>query len=86
MRKLIIFAVALLLFSCAIPGEKQEVQGVSSNFKIEKLFTIEGATIYRFMDAGHYRYFLLGDGRMTNQTTTQSAGKGTSSHDDGVIK
>jgi hypothetical protein len=62
------YLILFLLVSCA-----EDPISVTTNgeFKIGKLFTHEGCTVYRFMDGMNYRYF-------TNCTSTfwkESCGK-----------
>jgi hypothetical protein len=56
MKKLFLaLCFSALLLSCAQDPEYSEQ--VNQNFVVEELFTYKGITMYRFSDAGHYRYF-----------------------------
>lgn len=58
MKHLIVAALAtslLALAGCGKPAESSVRAG--SDFKVDKLFTVDGCTVYRFSDAGHWRYF-----------------------------
>lgn len=51
----------------------------SGAFNVEKLFTNEGCTIFRFEDAGHYRYYSRCDMAVSSSVISefsQSCGKG----------
>jgi hypothetical protein len=50
------------------------------------LFKIDGATVYRFADAGEYHYFLLGDGSAINTRQSRTRAKNTAEHwDDSAV-
>jgi hypothetical protein len=51
---LAILALAALA-GCSKPAETSTVVG--KEFVVDKLFTYEGCTVYRFTDAGYSRYF-----------------------------
>lgn len=56
MKKLTIVAAMTLAFAgCA--KEAENTQMVNAEFSVSKLFTTDGCTVYRFYDAGYYRYF-----------------------------
>jgi hypothetical protein len=44
-----------LLVACGKNGEERKQ--VNPEFLVDKLFTTEGCTVYRFSDAGSFRYF-----------------------------
>ena len=64
---LLAMALGLTLASCAQPGTGVPVQGVAggASFNVQKLFTTDGCTVYRFYDNGNSHYF-------TNCTATVS--------------
>lgn len=64
---LLAMALGLALASCAKPGTGVPVQDVvgDANFNVQKLFTTDGCTVYRFFDNGNSHYF-------TNCTSTVS--------------
>lgn len=47
MRKLILLSVVIL---AACQGRPETITKVSQDFQVEKLFTFEGCTVYRFHD------------------------------------
>ena len=55
MKKLFIFMTAVLLSACTKPPETSTAVGLE--FVVDKLFTHEGCTVYRFVDGGYPRYF-----------------------------
>lgn len=65
---LIVFIFALV--ACARAPESSVRAGVE--FKVDTLFTHDGCTVYRFMDAGNLRYFT----NCSGQTSwSESSGK-----------
>ena len=72
MKRLIILAAAMLLAGCIKAPE--EAQHDWRDFAVEKLFTHDGCTVYRFLD-GSYRYFTNCKGRTE---WTESCGKNCS--------
>ena len=89
MKKIIVglLLISGLLVSCA--GDGNSVNYNSSmpkqNYSLVLLFTIEdGSKVYRFVDAGHYHYFIKGkDSTMIN--TKEKHGK-NSYIDDSAIE
>lgn len=53
-KALIILAMALLA-GCGKPAETSTAVG--AEFVVDKLFTHEGCTVYRFSDGGNARYY-----------------------------
>lgn len=72
-----VFTVAILavfaLAGCVKPAETSTA--VNQEFVVEKLFTHEGCTVYRFMDGGASRYFTNCHG---STQWKESCGKGCS--------
>lgn len=64
---LLAMALGLTLASCAKKGSYVPAEGTvgDANFRVNKLFTTEGCTVYRFYDNGNSHYF-------TNCTATVS--------------
>lgn len=58
--------VSAILVGCGKPAESMTVKG--AGFEVEKLFTHEDCTVYRFEDAGQYRYYT--NCKAANQSTT----------------
>jgi hypothetical protein len=69
-KTLIILAVALLV-GCGKPAETST--SVGREFVVDKLFTHEGCTVYRFTDHGNARYFTNCQG---STNWTEGCGKG----------
>jgi hypothetical protein len=69
-KTLIILAVALLV-GCGKPAETST--SVGREFVVDKLFTHEGCTVYRFTDHGKARYFTNCQG---STNWTEGCGKG----------
>lgn len=55
MKTLLSILVLTVLAGCSKPAETSTQVG--KDFVVEKLFTYEGCTVYRFTDAGYSRYF-----------------------------
>ena len=72
---LLAMALGLALASCAQPGTGVPVQGVvgDASFNVQKLFTTDGCTVYRFYDTGDYHYMTNCTSTIT--TITKSCGK-----------
>lgn len=79
MKKIILIVVALImLVSCEPQYKSEEVTPCSNpSYKVEKLFTVDSITVYRFIDNGRYIYFTDCTGnveytyrRRTGKTTT----------------
>lgn len=66
-------AIITLLALAGCHGKPEEATTLSEDFTVERLFTHEGCTVYRFRDAGA-RYFTNCQGG-TSWSTTQSNGK-----------
>lgn len=55
MTKTLIILVVALLAGCSKPAETSTAVG--TEFVVDKLFTHEGCTVYRFSDGGNSRYY-----------------------------
>ena len=86
MKKLTIVLLTLMIVSCAKEGTYVPSQNAKADFNVEFLFECDDVKIYRFCDAGEFKYFATGNGRMTNSTYTRSNGKYTKVVDDTVIQ
>lgn len=86
MKRLILVLLALLFVSCIKEGTYVPSENAKEDFGIEFLFTCDGVRIYRFYDGGRARYFATGNGRMTDSTRSESAGKSIKVVDDTVIQ
>lgn len=77
MRVITLGLMLLALTGCQKEAEQSQAAG--SNFKVDKLFTVDGCTVYRFMDA-HTVYFTNCSGS-ASYTYHQSNGKTSVQHD-----
>ena len=55
--KLIVALLASVALTACSGGKPEETRAVGVDFQVDKLFTTDGCTVYRFADAGAYRYF-----------------------------
>lgn len=70
MKLLIAVLAVAALTACSKQAETSTAVGV--DFQVDKLFTHEGCTVYRFSDGGHNRYFTNCSG---STNWTESCGK-----------
>ena len=68
-------AALAMVAGCEKPAESAALTGVG--FTVERLFTHEGCTVFRFWDGGYRHYFTRCDGVAAQSTTTrqESCGK-----------
>ena len=66
MKKFFLIIVALLFISCDHRGEKVQIERGNTAVNVEKLFTVDGITVYRFWDGCDKVYF-------TNRTSNVRA-------------
>ncbi len=67
MRKTIITATlaVILLAGCTKQGKRVEIKDASDeSFVVEKLFEVDGVSVYRFIDSGDRIYFTNRTGRV----------------------
>ena len=58
MKKIIIISIALLALTACESNKVEEVKASSNqSYPVEKLFTVDGITVYRFRDNDRYVYF-----------------------------
>ena len=58
MKRVTIAVLVLGLGACyQAKGTPVPVKGAVDTFAVEKLFTVDNCTVYRFEDEGHNRYF-----------------------------
>ena len=55
MKKILVIAFILALAGCSKQAETSTQ--ANNEFVVDKLFTHEGCTVYRFIDGGNNRYF-----------------------------
>jgi len=72
---LLAMALGLTLMACAQKGSYVPAEGTvgDANFMVNKLFTTEGCTVYRFYDNGNSHYFTNCTGTVSQHT--ESCGK-----------
>ena len=76
-KYIIILTSVVVLLGCQKPAESSASAGV--DFRIDRLFTHDGCTLYRFKDAGDLRYFSRCDGADSAEVSWhESCGKGCS--------
>jgi hypothetical protein len=75
MKKFIItLALLTILTGCTKQAESSSAAGVE--FRVDRLFTHDSCTVYRFSDGGIYRYFVKCEGAATSSTEWhESCGK-----------
>lgn len=69
-------AVSLLLLAGCARQELSTARTDNPNFTPDRLFTQDGCTVYRFLDAGRYHYFATCPG--SSLSHHYSCGKGCS--------
>ena len=69
MKKIIIISIALLALTACESKQVEEVKASSNqSYPVEKLFTVDGITVYRFRDNDRYVYFTNRTGDVPNRT------------------
>ena len=71
MKHLALIALVALLAGCSKQAETSTAVG--AEFVVDKLFTHEGCTVYRFNDGGNNRYYTNCQG---STNWTENCGKG----------
>lgn len=72
MKKVLFFALAVLIASCVSKGTNVPVTDSVDNFKVEKLFNVDGVTVYRFYDSGRgYVYFTNKTGKICHYNESE---------------
>ena len=77
MLKFVIALSCLLLVACTEPAEST-VASSNGNIPVEKLFNVDGCTVYRFQDGGYNRYFSSCKTGRSEVTYQQNCGKNCS--------
>lgn len=75
MKILLSLFIVSLLLGCSKPAETSTAAGVE--FVVDKLFTHEGCTVYRFSDGGNKRYYTNCQG---STNWSESCGKNCTRH------
>lgn len=74
-KKIITAALAVVLLASCETKQVEEVKtSTNPTYKVEKLFTVDGITVYRFEDNSRYVYFTNRTGNV-EYTRTHRAGK-----------
>lgn len=86
---LILVVIVLALAGCAKEGSSVSVFQVGKDdFSVTFLFERDGVQVYRFIDAGEYRYFTIGNGsfqpQLQKRTTTSGKSTVTTTWSDGA--
>lgn len=71
MKKLLLLLMlsSLVLTSCEpVPGQKVKITDGPEGVKVEKLFTVDGVTVYRFQDGTETVYFTNASGTVKYET------------------
>ena len=68
---LVVVGVALLT-GCEKSAEEIVVAGADRDFKVARLFTVDGCTAYRFYDSGRKIYYTNCKGQSTWETGSKS--------------
>lgn len=73
MKKLLVILCVAVLAGCTKRAEQSSAAG--TEFVVDKLFTHEGCTVYRFEDGGRYLYYTNCSG---STSWTENCGKNCS--------
>lgn len=74
---IIALAIVAAMTGCTKQAESSTAAGVE--FRVDRLFTHDGCTVYRFRDGGYARYFSKCDGATSSAATwAESCGKNCS--------
>ena len=57
MKKVLIACLLLTFTSCVKEGVQVEIVNSVSDYRVEKLFEVDGVSVYRFKDGKRYVYF-----------------------------
>ena len=81
MNKKIMLSLAALAMVAGCEKPAESVAHTGAGFTVERLFTHDGCTVYRFSDS-YKRYFTRCDGIAAQSTTTwqESCGKSCTNH------
>lgn len=85
MRAAAIIALASVLALTGCEGRKpaEESQRAGVEFQVDRLFTVDGCTVYRFSDNGYLRYFTNCSGS-TQWDDTYQCGKSQCKRPQGI--
>lgn len=74
MIKFVWIILVMFLFGCTKPAE--ESHRVNTQFSVEKLFTHEGCSVYRFEDNRYHYYVKCNNSSAVIEQYSQTCGKG----------
>ena len=78
MKKITFIALAaILLASCKENGTPVTTSDKENNYRVVKLFEIDGISVYRFNDCGTWVYFTNGNGKVHSKRTRSHYNPGT---------
>lgn len=69
MKNLLLVFLCLGIVSCAKKSEHTETVGPGKEYQVERLFTYEGCTVYRFQDVGRFIHYTNCNGQTTYRHT-----------------
>lgn len=79
MKTKILRAVVVLCTMFASCGDivapEKQINSTNSSYNVEKLFTADGITVYRFFDSGHYVYFTNKSGNVSYTVTRRKGNR-----------
>lgn len=76
-RAAITLAALVLLAGCKTDKVPEASAHVGGGYQVDRLFTHEGCTVYRFVDNGYNRYFSRCDGAAASEVSwAEGCGKG----------
>jgi len=67
----------MLMAACMLAGcykDAEETRPAGNGYEVERLFTHDGCTVYRFMDS-NYRYFARCENATASTSTRNNCGK-----------
>ena len=78
MRSTLVIILSMLLLGCASARPEKSEEPSNKGYKVDQLFTDKnGHTVYRFWDAGDYRYYVVSPtGQSQMLPSTRSADRG----------
>lgn len=68
-RAAITLAALVLLVGCMEAKQAESSSAAGIEFRVDRLFTHDGCTVYRFTDAGYNRYFTRCDGSVSSDVS-----------------
>jgi hypothetical protein len=77
----ILLVFLLMLAGCKGEGQSVDLQESHDGYDVQKLFVVDGCTVYRFYDGGAYYYFTSCSGSAMWRET-HYCGKGCITHAD----